>query len=167
MQVWLSTLHIDKEWWDMTFGRNQLVSWEEFEASPCRLFTTSAGLITGLLDPFSLNAVAPPTGGPSSSRSAPSGRQQAQREPRPRRATATTAGPRSAATAATAAGGAAAATGTGSGTARAGAEACLVCGRTGVKLQRCARCRDAWYCSVECQKQHWPQHKAVCRPADA
>jgi hypothetical protein len=27
----------------------------------------------------------------------------------------------------------------------------------------CASCRVARYCSRGCQKQHWKQHKAVCR----
>lgn len=31
------------------------------------------------------------------------------------------------------------------------------------KLQRCKACRAAFYDCAECQRQHWPQHKAVCK----
>jgi hypothetical protein len=43
-----------------------------------------------------------------------------------------------------------------------GAEAALA-------LKKCKQCQVASYCSVECQKQHWKQHKPVCvthLPAD-
>jgi alpha-galactosidase/6-phospho-beta-glucosidase family protein len=26
----------------------------------------------------------------------------------------------------------------------------------------CSRCRDAYYCSIVCQKKHWLIHKGVC-----
>eukprot|EP00026_Physarum_polycephalum_P006017 Phypoly_transcript_06057.p1 GENE.Phypoly_transcript_06057~~Phypoly_transcript_06057.p1 ORF type:complete len:614 (+),score=63.59 Phypoly_transcript_06057:59-1843(+) len=29
-------------------------------------------------------------------------------------------------------------------------------------LKKCSRCAAAWYCSQECQKKDWPQHKQVC-----
>ncbi|KAJ7277651.1 hypothetical protein C8J57DRAFT_1307400 [Mycena rebaudengoi] len=29
-------------------------------------------------------------------------------------------------------------------------------------LKECARCRSAYYCSVECQRKNWQQHKPVC-----
>ncbi|KAF2092664.1 hypothetical protein NA57DRAFT_82032 [Rhizodiscina lignyota] len=29
-------------------------------------------------------------------------------------------------------------------------------------LSRCAKCRSAWYCSRECQKNNWKEHKKVC-----
>jgi hypothetical protein len=32
------------------------------------------------------------------------------------------------------------------------------------KLDACARCRIAKYCSKECQKTHWQYHKKTCQP---
>ena len=39
---------------------------------------------------------------------------------------------------------------------------CSACGKGGVQLNKCARCRDPAYCSKECQKEHWKAHKKVC-----
>jgi hypothetical protein len=39
------------------------------------------------------------------------------------------------------------------------------CLNSGVKL--CSRCRDASYCSVECNRAAWPSHKARCAPWDS
>ncbi|KAJ7444042.1 hypothetical protein FB451DRAFT_1295019 [Mycena latifolia] len=36
----------------------------------------------------------------------------------------------------------------------------------GLKLSRCAKCKEVWYCSKECQAAHWPQHKKACSPVD-
>jgi hypothetical protein len=33
---------------------------------------------------------------------------------------------------------------------------------SGQKLQRCARCRIAWYCGPDDQRAAWKEHKAVC-----
>lgn len=32
------------------------------------------------------------------------------------------------------------------------------------KLRRCTRCYRVGYCNVMCQRTHWPDHKALCRP---
>ncbi|KAM8930802.1 ubiquitin carboxyl-terminal hydrolase 19 [Pelodytes ibericus] len=32
------------------------------------------------------------------------------------------------------------------------------------KLKRCTRCYRVGYCNQNCQKLHWPDHKAACRP---
>lgn len=42
------------------------------------------------------------------------------------------------------------------------AETCSACGRPG-KLLVCTGCRTAKYCSVTCQRQHFQQHKDVCK----
>lgn len=42
---------------------------------------------------------------------------------------------------------------------------CFACGynsSSGVKLFRCIICRSVVYCSIECQKSHWPFHRQVC-----
>jgi len=41
--------------------------------------------------------------------------------------------------------------------------ACTYCGKQGVKLQLCSACKRSRYCSKECQKAAWPEHKTVCR----
>lgn len=33
------------------------------------------------------------------------------------------------------------------------------------KMKKCSRCRLATYCSVECQKGNWDQHKLICKKA--
>lgn len=37
---------------------------------------------------------------------------------------------------------------------------CSQCGRSAI--QRCSRCKKAWYCSRSCQVTHWSQHKDEC-----
>jgi hypothetical protein len=39
------------------------------------------------------------------------------------------------------------------------------CGKTSENstLFLCSRCKIAWYCSKECQKAQYPQHKGLCR----
>ena len=42
-------------------------------------------------------------------------------------------------------------------------KACNQCGATDIKLNLCSRCKRAWYCSPECQRAAWLNHKADCR----
>lgn len=39
---------------------------------------------------------------------------------------------------------------------------CATCKANSKNLKRCSRCCSVYYCSVECQRSHWPQHKSVC-----
>ena len=39
---------------------------------------------------------------------------------------------------------------------------CKICSATG-KLKRCKGCVAVRYCGEECQKKHWPEHKAFCK----
>ena len=36
-----------------------------------------------------------------------------------------------------------------------------MCGAAAEK--RCSKCRNAWYCSRECQLKAWKGHKALCK----
>lgn len=38
---------------------------------------------------------------------------------------------------------------------------CINCGVT--TEYRCARCQDAFFCSRECQRQDWRDHRTLCR----
>ena len=40
---------------------------------------------------------------------------------------------------------------------------CAVCFKTNNPMLLCARCRGRNYCSIECQKKDWRQHKPTCR----
>ena len=40
---------------------------------------------------------------------------------------------------------------------------CRNCATRGDNLKRCARCKIVAYCSVECQRAHWPTHKLNSR----
>lgn len=44
--------------------------------------------------------------------------------------------------------------------------ACLHCAATDKKLQRCSRCKAAYYCSTACQREHRKEHANICtRPS--
>ncbi len=40
---------------------------------------------------------------------------------------------------------------------------CAACKKISENLKRCSRCRSIFYCSVDCQRGHWTQHKNVCK----
>lgn len=42
---------------------------------------------------------------------------------------------------------------------------CAQCGARpeGVQMLQCGVCKTVVYCSRECQKAHWPKHKAKCQ----
>jgi hypothetical protein len=42
-------------------------------------------------------------------------------------------------------------------------KACWACSTATGKLSRCAGCSVAYFCSKDCQKQHWGVHKADCK----
>eukprot|EP00730_Choanoeca_flexa_P004840 TRINITY_DN11819_c0_g1_i1.p1 TRINITY_DN11819_c0_g1~~TRINITY_DN11819_c0_g1_i1.p1 ORF type:complete len:327 (+),score=58.43 TRINITY_DN11819_c0_g1_i1:1-981(+) len=44
------------------------------------------------------------------------------------------------------------------------ADRCATCGVVLDKPLRCSRCKTSIYCNKECQKQHWKEHKRLCRP---
>ena len=46
----------------------------------------------------------------------------------------------------------------------AGDKPCAQCGQPGAK-NLCTQCQQAFYCGRECQRAHWPQHRAQCTQA--
>ncbi len=44
---------------------------------------------------------------------------------------------------------------------------CGACKTVPQNPKRCGRCRSIVYCSVECQRSNWPQHKLLCRRLEA
>ena len=39
---------------------------------------------------------------------------------------------------------------------------CAYCCKTSIGMKRCSSCKTLYYCSVDCQKQHWPTHRELC-----
>ena len=40
---------------------------------------------------------------------------------------------------------------------------CAECGEGGAGLKMCNACKHVKYCSVACQRGHWPSHKKECK----
>jgi hypothetical protein len=40
---------------------------------------------------------------------------------------------------------------------------CAACKKVSQSLKRCSCCRSTVYCCVECQREHWAQHKVGCK----
>ena len=40
---------------------------------------------------------------------------------------------------------------------------CAFCGVVQLNMMRCSRCKQVHYCSGECQKSHWKEHKRQCK----
>ena len=43
---------------------------------------------------------------------------------------------------------------------------CNYCQTDKIKLSICSRCKTRYYCSQECQKSDWPEHKKICKRLD-
>jgi len=46
-----------------------------------------------------------------------------------------------------------------------GKQICMVCAEAPEKLKRCGGCGTTCYCSAECQRADWKEHKLVCKTA--
>lgn len=40
---------------------------------------------------------------------------------------------------------------------------CSVCGKSSSNLKKCGACNQTWYCSEDCQRKDWNEHKKVCK----
>jgi hypothetical protein len=38
---------------------------------------------------------------------------------------------------------------------------CEICGKVGINI--CSSCKHIRYCSKECQREDWPNHKVLCK----
>ncbi|KJA13645.1 hypothetical protein HYPSUDRAFT_209371 [Hypholoma sublateritium FD-334 SS-4] len=43
---------------------------------------------------------------------------------------------------------------------------CSTCFKADINLKRCEGCKAYWYCSRECQKKSWPDHKFTCEEVE-
>jgi hypothetical protein len=41
-------------------------------------------------------------------------------------------------------------------------KSCHGCGKLGDKFPRCSKCKNVWYCTAECQKKNWTNHRSEC-----
>ena len=41
-------------------------------------------------------------------------------------------------------------------------KACWACGKAGVETKKCSGCEVARYCSRECSKRDWKEHRKTC-----
>eukprot|EP00744_Colponema_vietnamica_P003648 GILI01005559.1.p2 GENE.GILI01005559.1~~GILI01005559.1.p2 ORF type:complete len:192 (-),score=48.06 GILI01005559.1:1054-1629(-) len=39
---------------------------------------------------------------------------------------------------------------------------CSSCGKSAESMKSCGSCHNAFYCSRDCQRAHWPTHKPLC-----
>jgi hypothetical protein len=40
---------------------------------------------------------------------------------------------------------------------------CCGCQKYALEIKLCTACKQARYCSKECQREHWPAHKEECK----
>lgn len=40
---------------------------------------------------------------------------------------------------------------------------CQRCGKGELKMKKCGGCRNAYYCSADCQREDWMSHKPICK----
>ena len=45
--------------------------------------------------------------------------------------------------------------------AKIGTDDCAKCGQPGAK-KRCTQCKKVYYCSVDCQRANWEEHRRCC-----
>ncbi|CAD8117731.1 unnamed protein product [Paramecium sonneborni] len=41
-------------------------------------------------------------------------------------------------------------------------DSCQICNKQDAELLRCSQCKSIYYCSIECQKKDWKDHKFIC-----
>ena len=39
---------------------------------------------------------------------------------------------------------------------------CAKCNRSAKNLRRCSKCKNVYYCSIDCQRADWHKHKPLC-----